>query len=104
MGPTDFIDDILGEEEDDAGEQGADGRAPVIKLLDLSGSPTRVVSHQPHSQAGEINMKHFEIFGVAQHVVDNDRVSLRNIIRRGRGSLGVTVDAAGGLDNLGRAV
>ena len=80
---TDCIDDILREEDDDAGEQEADGSAPAIELLDLSGGTTWVINRQPHGQAGEIDVKHFEIFGVAEHVIDSDRVSLRNVVRRG---------------------
>jgi hypothetical protein len=79
---TDCIDDILRKEDDDAGKQEADGAAPTIKLLDLSGGTTWVVKHQPHGQAGEIDVKHLEIFGVAQHIIHNDRISVRNIIRR----------------------
>jgi hypothetical protein len=83
LGLTDCIDDVLREEDNDAGEQEADGSAPAIKLLDLSGGATWVVSHQPHGQAGEVDVKHFEVFGVAQHVVNNDRISVRNVVRRG---------------------
>ena len=83
VGLTDFIDDALREEDDSAGEQDADGSGPVIKLLDLSGGTIWVVSYQPHGQAGEIDVKHFEIFGVAQHVTDNGRTSVRNIVQRG---------------------
>lgn len=83
LGLTDCIDDVLREEDDDAGEQEADGSAPAIKLLDLSGGATWMVNHQPHGQAGEVDVKYFEIFGVAQHVVDNNRISVRNVVRRG---------------------
>lgn len=53
LGLTDCIDGALRGEEDGAGEQEADGSAPAIELLDLSGGATWVVNHQPHGQAGE---------------------------------------------------
>jgi hypothetical protein len=101
---TDRIDDILRKEENDAGEQRADGRAPAIELLNLSGSKTVIVSLQPQGEAAEVDVKRFEIFGVAEDVVDNGRVSHIHVISGRRRSLGVSVDAAGGLDNLSRAI
>jgi hypothetical protein len=35
-GPTGFVDDILRDKEDDAGEQNANGCAPAIKLLGVT--------------------------------------------------------------------
>ena len=77
VGLTDFIDDILREEDDDADEQEADGCTPAIKLLNLAGGKTWMVSRKPHGQASEICLKRVEIFGVVQHVFDDDRVDRR---------------------------